>query len=49
MTNLGDRNNAHMHEHALNFHEDLNRMDANWVLWEDDQEKAKRFFPMVRR
>ena len=49
ITNLGDRNNAHMHEHCLQFHEDPNRLEATWVLWEDDQEKEARIFPMVRR
>ncbi len=49
ITNLGDRNNPHMREHAFNFFEDPNRLDATWVLWEKNQEKAQNKFSMLRR
>ena len=38
-----------MHEHTLEFHDDPDRVDSTWILWNDGAEAERRRFPLERR
>lgn len=49
ITDLDSPASQHMHEHTLEFHEDPDRVDSTWILWNDGMEAERRRFPLRRR
>jgi len=48
ITNLVTPTSMHMHEYVFGFHDDADRVDATWVLWDDGAEAERRFFSLER-
>ena len=49
ITDLASPTSQHMHEHTLEFHDDPDRVDSTWILWNDGTEAERRLFPLQRR